>query len=109
MCMSKLAVVGPRDSVLAFRALGADTFAVTDKQSALDALEKTRAEGYQIVFITEALTEELAPELKAMAEHPTPVVIMIPDNRGSLGIGMERMRKSVERAIGVDILFKGEK
>ncbi|MFY9563785.1 MAG: V-type ATP synthase subunit F, partial [Limnochordia bacterium] len=36
----------------------------------------------------------------------TPAVILIPSNQGSLGIGMRNLKKSVERAIGADILFR---
>jgi V/A-type H+-transporting ATPase subunit F len=35
-----------------------------------------------------------------------PAIIPIPSNQGVLGIGMEGVKKSVERAVGADILFK---
>lgn len=37
-----------------------------------------------------------------------PAIIPIPDKDGSLGIGMESVKKAVERAVGADILFGGE-
>ena len=109
MYMSKVAVVGPRDSVLAFRALGADIFPVTGREGALVALQKARDEGYQLVFVTEALSQELAGPLREFADLQAPVISIIPDNRGSLGVGLGRIKQRVEKAIGVDILLKGEK
>lgn len=109
MSMSKVAVIGPRDSVLAFRALGADVFPVTSRDGALSALNKVKDEGYQVVFITEALSSELAGPLEELGNQAAPVITIIPDNRGSLGIGLGRIKQRVEKAIGVDILFKGEK
>ena len=37
-----------------------------------------------------------------------PAIIPIPNKDGSLGIGMASVKKSVERAVGADILFGGE-
>ena len=37
-----------------------------------------------------------------------PAIIPVPGRNGSLGIGMQDVRKSVERAVGADILFGGE-
>ena len=34
----------------------------------------------------------------------TPAIILIPGKSGSLGIGMANVKKSVERAVGADIL-----
>lgn len=34
-----------------------------------------------------------------------PAIILIPGLQGSLGIGMAGVKKSVERAVGADILF----
>jgi len=109
MSMSKVAVVGPRDSILAFRALGADIFPATSKESALSALNRACDEGYGVVFITEALTQELGGVLEEYLSRQAPVITVIPDNRGSLGLGLGRIKQRVEKAIGVDILFKGEK
>ena len=35
-----------------------------------------------------------------------PAIVPIPGNQGSLGIGMSSVKKSVEKAVGADILFK---
>lgn len=108
MPMSKIAVIGPRDAILAFRALGADVFPVTGSQSAKEALGKAADEGYQIVFLTEALAIEMEQALLSMQERTVPVITIIPDGRESLGTGTRRLKQRLEKAIGVDILFKGE-
>ena len=35
-----------------------------------------------------------------------PAIIPIPGIEGSLGLGISNVKKSVERAVGADILFK---
>ena len=47
-------------------------------------------------------------EVDEYADLRTPAIIPIPGKEGSLGIGMTSVKKSVERAVGSDILFGGE-
>jgi V/A-type H+-transporting ATPase subunit F len=108
--MSKIAVIGPRDAILAFRALGADIFPANDAQSALAQVQKTADEDYQIVFLTEGLAAEIAgplQELQSRVKATFTVITVIPGNRDNLGLGLLRIKQRVEKAIGVDILFKG--
>src|SRR5699024_8853325 len=58
--MYKIAVLGDRDSVLGFRALGLDTFFVEDTEEARHTLHRLARENYAIIYMTEALAEPLA-------------------------------------------------
>ena len=40
----------------------------------------------------------------ACAPAPVPAVIIVPDQSGARGIGFEKIRLAVERAIGIDLL-----
>ena len=37
---------------------------------------------------------------------PIPAIVSIPGQEGSMGYGMNNLRRAVERAVGADILFK---
>lgn len=106
IAMSKLAFIGHRDAVLAFKALGAQVLPVSGPGEARVALERCVAEDYAIVFLTEPLARELAEVLAALPSRA--VVTVIPDHRGQTGAGRARLKKLVEQAIGVDMLFKEE-
>ena len=108
MPMSKVAVIGNNDAVLGFKALGVSAFPVSSARQAEDALRRASESGYTVVFITEPYALQLEPLLKEIRLKPSPVVTIIPDNRGNLGLGMKRIKSQVEKAIGVDILFKEE-
>lgn len=43
-----------------------------------------------------------------MNKRLLPVVVPIPNNKGTLGWGMGKIKENVEKAIGADILFKKE-
>ena len=96
--MYKIAVVGDRDSVLGFQALGLSVFPV-------ETAEEARAkEAYAIIYLTEQLGTQLKDLLAQYEKELAPAVILIPGKEGSLGIGMEKITETVERAVGADIL-----
>jgi len=40
--------------------------------------------------------------------HKLPAIVEIPGMDGNYGVGFRKLKKSVERAIGADILFGGD-
>ena len=70
------------------------------------AVERIVAEGkYAVIYITEALAAQLEYELDHYRQQPLPAVIPIPGITGNTGMGMRMVRKSVEQAVGSDIIF----
>jgi len=104
--MSKLAFIGHRDAVLAFKALGCHILPVNGPGEARAALERCSGEGYAIIFLSESLAKELGDAVSATSSR-VPITV-IPDHRGSTGAGLARLKKQVEQAVGVDMLFKEE-
>ena len=45
------------------------------------------------------------PEIEKFKDVKVPAIIPIPGMDGSYGIGIQGVKKSVERAVGADILF----
>jgi V/A-type H+-transporting ATPase subunit F len=103
---SKIAVVGEKESVLGFKAVGFAVFETSAPQETEETIHRLAKEGYGIIFITE---QALAPVLQVMDDYKdqkTPAIIPIPGRQGTIGLGMTSVKKSVERAVGADILFK---
>lgn len=104
--MYKIAVLGDRDSVLGFMALGLDVYPV-DQQApvkARETLHRLAREDYAVIYITEQLARELEADVDRYKDEVTPAIILIPGKAGSLGIGSDALQKAVERAVGADIL-----
>ena len=59
-----------------------------------------------MVYITEQIAKDMGDIIDRYKDSLMPAIILIPSNQGSLGIGMRNVKKSVERAIGADILFR---
>ena len=103
---SRIAVVGEKESVLGFKAVGFEVFETGSPQEAEETVRRLAREGCGIIFVTE---QTLAPILSVMDDYKdrqTPAIIPIPGRKGSMGLGMTSVKKSVERAVGADILFR---
>lgn len=104
--MLKIAVIGGRETVMGFKALGLETYPVLDAAEATQTLRKlTReSEDYAIIYIEENLAEQLAGEINKFKDSPTPAIILIPGREGSMGLGLSALNAAVERAVGTNIL-----
>ena len=75
--MYKIAVMGDRDSIYGFAALGLVPFSLTDPAEAGRKLRELAQSGYAVIYITESLAAQMEDAVK----------------------------KSVEQAVGSDIIF----
>ncbi|MEG1536060.1 MAG: V-type ATP synthase subunit F [Clostridia bacterium] len=105
MLKEKIAVVGDKDSVLAFAAIGLDVFAVLDAEEAREKV-KALARDYSVIFVTEQIAEKISALLDRYKTKTYPAIIPIPSSDGTNGFGMNNIKKDVEKAIGADILFR---
>ena len=104
----KIAAVGNKESVLGFKAIGIDAFPVEGAEEAKRVVHSLAKQGYAIVFITEQTAEGIPEIMERYAASSYPAIIPIPSNLGSNGLGMRRLKKNVEKALGADILFGKE-
>lgn len=102
--MYKIAVMGDKDSVLGFKALGLEVCPVNTPEEGREALHRMAKENYAIIYMTEQLAAQLPQEIARYKDALTPAIILIPGKEGTLGIGMANVKTAVERAVGADIL-----
>ena len=103
--MYKIGVIGDRDSVLGFKAVGISVFPVISSDEAIKLLHELEKNDYAVIYITEQIASKMMDEIDSYKDKKLPAIILIPGNQGSLGIGIQGVKKSVERAVGADILF----
>ena len=111
----KMAIIGPRETILGFKALGLETVFITDPKEAVESLfslkrEKVEADGenkgkYAILFILEELARAITPDdYKKLSADPLPAIIPLPSHTGTTGYGLAKLKTIVEKAVGMDIL-----
>ncbi len=103
--MYKIAVIGDYDSIYGFAALGLETFPVTAREEAQETLHDLANNNYGVIYITEAWAEQLKNDIAKYQDRIVPAIIQIPGVSGNTGAGIEGVKKSVEMAVGSDILF----
>lgn len=102
--MYKIAVLGDRESVLGFKALGLDVYPAETADEAREILHRLAKENCAVVYLTEQFGVQMEAEIARYKDQLTPAIILIPGKEGSLGIGMANVKRAVERAVGADIL-----
>lgn len=106
--MYRIAVLGDRDSIYGFAALGLDVYPVPGKEEGAKKLKELCAGGVAVIYITEGLAAELENEIVHYKSLPLPAIIPIPGITGNTGMGIKMVKKSVEQAVGSDIIFNNQ-
>jgi V/A-type H+-transporting ATPase subunit F len=107
----KLAIVGPKEVVLGFKAIGLHTVFANNSEECLSKLWELKGQKdgeqakYAIIFILESHAKEIpAEDYKKITADALPAIIALPGPEGSTGFGMQRLGQIVEKAIGSNIL-----
>ncbi len=111
----RIAIIGPKEAVAGFALLGVDVVAAVTIEEALPALfqlkkSMTKDGGkernvYGVIFVAEDLFAQISPDdEKKLSKGALPAIIPLPSHRGSNGVGIDRLSRIVERAIGSNIL-----
>lgn len=100
-----MAAVGEYETVLPFQAVGVKPFMVREKETSVveEILLRLAREKYAVVFIQETFYIASTAYINELNGEYETSFIPIPGLKGTLGIGLESIRNSVERAVGMDI------
>ena len=106
--MHKIAVMGDKDSILGFKAIGFDICPAGEKEETASLLESLVADGYALIYVTEDIASDIMDEISKYRSSYFPAIILIPGSTGSLGIGKRFVKESIEKAVGADILAQDD-
>ena len=106
--MVKIAVMGDSESIKGFAALGLEIFICEDDDYADDLFKKISDGGYGVIFITEHLCEVLKRYIEKTDKKINVNVVPIKGISRNNGIGIDRLKSAVEKAVGSDIIFNKE-
>ena len=104
--MYRIAVVGDRESIYGFASLGLDTYFIEEHEELPLMFRKLCQSGnYGIIYVTESTAILLEKEIERYNKEKLPAIILIPGVTGNTGNGLSAVKKSVEKAVGSDIIF----
>ena len=111
-----IAIVGNKETILGFKALGLKTFDANTPEEATQVLYDLKGEeiinektgegnpAYAIIFITEELAMGISKDdYKKLSADALPAIVPVPGSKGTTGYGITRIGKMVEQAVGSDI------
>lgn len=102
--MNSIGVIGNKDSVMAYKALGLKVIYALETEEIAKAIKDLINEGCAIILITEESAVKAEEEIAKYKTKSLPAIILIPEGAKSMGLGMEILRKNVEKAVGINIL-----
>ena len=103
--MSKVGIIGDKDTVMGLLALGIDIFPAYDADEIKKTINRLAEREYAIIYITEEASLQAKETIAKYKDMELPAIIVIPGISGNMGLGMNEVRESAKRAIGADILF----
>ncbi len=104
--MHKLAFVGEERIGTLFKSFGFDVFAVSDSNEAAKQIaDIVKKKEFYIVVTTEDFVDGIK-EFVEERRKELPIVFVLPSPVEYKGTGIEWVRYSVEKAIGIDIFSK---
>lgn len=103
--MYKVGVIGDKDSIMGFLALGIDIFPAYEQDEIKRLIPRLVEEEYAIIYITEKASLLAKETMAKYKDSKLPAIIVIPGIGEKLGLGMNEVRASAMRATGIDLLF----
>lgn len=105
--MYKIKFIAPKYIIAPLQILGIETFAAESEMDARNALDKATAKREPaLIFITERLAVDLQEEIDKLNKKADINVVMIPDNRGSIGIASGKIQDLVKNSIGAEVVIR---
>lgn len=104
--MSSVGIIGDLDTVSGFRLGGVKKSEIaTNKEEAIEALDKFLEQDVSIIIITQVLANEIREHInRKLGSNVLPMIIEIPDKDGSSEGSSDQMADLIKRVIGVEMV-----
>ena len=103
--MYGISVIGRKEDIMGFSALGFEVFPASGADEASELLEKlARSSKYAVIFLCEDFAEPLSGVISKYKDDLIPAILPFPTPGADRGYGMKAVTDSVIRAIGSDII-----
>ncbi|MCS7202207.1 MAG: V-type ATP synthase subunit F [Dictyoglomus sp.] len=102
MSEGKIAIIGFKDLIEIFKIFGVETFSVENDIQALNVFDNLSERDYKLIIILESVSQ------RVLEQKTKKRILILPDTFSNFNLGMEIIRKNIEKVLGVDILSEGE-
>lgn len=105
----KIVAVGEKELIAGFRSVGLELIPVQSAPDVEPILRRLSLDPeVALILMTESIAQECLDAISRFREKSLIVLLVIPSHQGSSHIGMVEMRRSIERAVGTNLLGERE-
>jgi vacuolar-type H+-ATPase subunit F/Vma7 len=103
----KIKMIGPKYLVSPLALLGIEVYPADSEAQAKKALASLgSANEAALIFISERIAVDLQAEIGALNKNPEINVVLIPDNRGGVGLASGKINNLIRNSIGAEIIIR---
>jgi vacuolar-type H+-ATPase subunit F/Vma7 len=102
-----IAVVGYREAVIPFLAIGADVFITESIEEARTAIDNYAKEGCPVIFVPDDLLKEMPDIYERYSTLAKPSITSIPGKDGTITFTQDKINLLIKKAIGIDLVAIG--
>lgn len=105
----RIGIIGNRSIIQSFKLFGIEIFPINSLEEGRVVIKKISQDNFAVLFITEDWMEKLDQDLTELKQKSIPAVVSLPTHLSQNDYGVKELKKTIERAVGSDILFKDKK
>lgn len=98
-----IAAIGDTDTITLFNSVGIQTYFSKNIEEIDKIIYQLVNQRCKIIYVTEKIYTSIPETLEKYKNSPFPIIIPLPANDVSQGIGLQKIKENVEKAIGIDI------
>ena len=101
--MKQIAIIGDKETIFPFRALGFHTVEAAG-EDVREKFKETAKEDFVIIFVTEQLVPYIEKEIEETMKKTYPIVTLIPSVIGTEETPREDIVKLIEKIVGPNLM-----
>lgn len=99
----EIACLGENEDIILFQGAGITTFVIKDRKKLNEKIDELAELGTKIILVSDIFNEAIVETLEKYQNEAYPIILSLPLSGIESGKGLEKIRKDVERAIGINI------
>ena len=103
MNKDSIAVISKTPNSSIFRSVGMKAYVLTDPVEIDKLIFNLSKEGCKIIYLSEEIYLSIPETLEKYSKSAYPIILPLPIDSESTGVGDKKIKDSVEKAIGINI------
>lgn len=99
----EIACLGENEDIIIFNGIGITPFVISDYRLIEEKIEELAQAGTKVIIVSDIFEASIQETLEKYQDQSYPIIILLPLSGFETGQGLEKIRKDVERAIGINI------